>query len=198
MKTWLFLAAFIVLISCSKTTIDQPSENEKYPAFTLHTIKKGEHYAETNRLQLFNGNSLHFKVIFDSTAIYQNIQAENKLDINKLYGFSDCSTQHHVNSARFGWRWNGRSVDILAYTYVNKQRQSKFLGTALIGEEIDYSLSIHKHEYEFRFKQETVVMPRSCETDNVTGYLLYPYFGGDEAAPHDVHVYIRELKSITN
>ena len=187
-----YVCMAVLLMACSKG-IDTPSETTgKYPLYTLHTIKQGAHYAETNRFEIFRETGVWFSVIFDSSAVYSTLKSENRYDINKLYGFSDCSSAHHANSARFGWRWNGESVDILAYTYVNSIRQTKLLGTASIGEAGEYSLTIDKNVYRFGYKGQVVEMPRYCDTDKVTGYKLFPYFGGDETAPHDISVYIRE------
>ncbi len=38
------------------------------------------------------------------------------------------------------------------------------------------------------------IMPRASTTVKSSGYKLYPYFGGDEFAPHDVRVWIKEVK----
>jgi len=36
-------------------------------------------------------------------------------------------------------------------------------------------------------------MSRASSTATAVGYKLYPYFGGDEAAPHDINIWIKEL-----
>jgi hypothetical protein len=36
-------------------------------------------------------------------------------------------------------------------------------------------------------------MPRSSITAKASGYLLFPYFGGDETAPHDMGIEIKDL-----
>ena len=36
-------------------------------------------------------------------------------------------------------------------------------------------------------------LPRTSATSKAEGYKLYPYFGGDESAPHDIFIYIKEL-----
>jgi hypothetical protein len=35
-------------------------------------------------------------------------------------------------------------------------------------------------------------MPRKSTTIKAVGYKLYPYFGGDELAPHPVSIWIKE------
>ena len=116
-------------------------------------------------------------------------------DINKLYGFSDCDSNHHVNSARFGWRWNGQAIEIHAYCYVNSKRISAVLGTVKINEPAKMSIAIVTGKYMFDLKGEVHTMPRGCPGNFARGYQLYPYFGGDETAPHDVRILIREQKN---
>jgi hypothetical protein len=36
------------------------------------------------------------------------------------------------------------------------------------------------------------LMPRAAATVKAKGYRLYPYFGGDETAPHDITISIRD------
>jgi len=36
-------------------------------------------------------------------------------------------------------------------------------------------------------------MPRESTTTMAEGYQLYPYFGGDETAPHDIFIWIEKL-----
>ena len=50
-----------------------------------------------------------FVVKFDSTSIYNTLIPSNQYDINKLYGFSDNDSVHHLYSARFGWRWSDQA-----------------------------------------------------------------------------------------
>ena len=48
--------------------------------------------------------------------------------------------------------------------------------------------------YEFWIEGEKKsVVPRKATTGKASGYLLYPYFGGDETAPHDVYIWIRNI-----
>lgn len=51
--------------------------------------------------------------------------------------------------------------------------------------------SIGKYVFEMNGKKE--LMKRTCTEDSTSAYQLFPYFGGDEAAPHDVHIFIKDL-----
>ncbi|HEY4650008.1 MAG TPA: hypothetical protein VIG72_01285, partial [Pontibacter sp.] len=155
------------------------------------TIKNGEHSAGAPFLAR-QTDILTFEATFDASAIYQTIDRSNQGDINKLYGLADCRTDHHSNSARFGWRWYNNQLEIHAYTYLNKVRQSELIGVVELNKTYTYRIDLQGNKYIFRLNGTTVEMPRHC-TGLAEGYQLYPYFGGDEVAPHDISIAIREL-----
>ena len=120
------------------------------------------------------------------------MKAENQSDINKLFGFSDCGTMHHENSARFGWRWNGMAIEIHAYWYRDSIRQCKYMDTVSIGQSTEFAIKVLPQQYHFEMKEKTITVPRQCGSLVIDGYQLHPYFGGDETAPHDVTIHIKE------
>lgn len=155
-----------------------------------YLIEAGEHYADGVNAAAQISPELHFEATFDDSAIYATEDPRNQHDINKLYGFSDCSSHHHTNSARFGWRWLDGALEIFAYIYVDGERMWEHLGDATIGEASHYDLVTDGAEYVFTFDGTTVRMPRGCAGDGGVKYRLYPYFGGDETAPHDITIEI--------
>ncbi|WP_315819110.1 hypothetical protein [Paraflavitalea speifideaquila] len=185
-RTNALLLLLLGLAACQKTDIPE--------GFKEYIIPKGAHYATENSYQVVNKTELHFLVLFDSSSIYTSIDPKNNGDINKLYGFSDCGTQHQENSARVGWVWNGKAIELYAYCYANSIRSSKLLGSIAIGTPCE--LTIRPEASQYRFEQNgfpAVYMKRGCNTPGISGYQLYPYFGGDETAPQEVHIYIKEL-----
>jgi hypothetical protein len=188
------------LAACSKKQDDVVINNAAnkinstpYPGYKEYLIPANQHYATDNGLKLVNAKVMHFQALFDSSCIYTSRVAENVYDINKLYGFSDCGTLHHNNSARVGWLWNGKAIELYAYTYADSARSSLLLGTVAIGAPANISMSVQPHQYLFSYNGSTSSLPRSCTSDSIQGYQLYPYFGGDETAPHDIHIYIKDL-----
>jgi hypothetical protein len=161
--------------------------------FSKYTIKKGQHYCDQSTFKSINLTELKFIVRFDSTAIYQTVAAENQYDINKLYGFSDNNADHHQFSARFGWRWSEGALHLFAYVYNSGVMSFEELGTVSIGTENTCSIKITPAEYIFSLNKISKNMPRAGTTPTATGYQLYPYFGGDETAPHDIRIWIRDL-----
>ncbi|WP_246000438.1 hypothetical protein [Pontibacter diazotrophicus] len=161
----------------------------------IYTIKEGFHYADINSYKRRTTDRLRFSVVFDSTAIYTTADPDNQGDINKLYGLSDCGSAHHTNSARFGWRWYNGKLELHAYTYFNNERNAAYVGSVTLGEPAICEIRMENKKYVFYLNGKSVSLPRAC-TGTGEGYQLYPYFGGDETAPHDVTITIRELPEV--
>lgn len=163
-------------------------------SFTTYIILKGNNYCENNSYPPFKQNSLEFNVIFDSSCIYENADPVNQADINKLYGFSDCNTFHHANSARFGWNWMNDKMHIHAYCYADSVRFYKELGTVELDKEIACSIELLPGKYVFTLNGKKDTMLRHCDDSIASGIKLFPYFGGDEPAPNDIRIRIKEMK----
>ncbi len=185
------LVAFLAF-SCQKTA--QVPEEDVSDVYQEFIITKGSHSALKNDYRPVLINKLSFKVLFDSSCIYATVKEWNAEDVNKLYGFSDCNTGHHENSARFGWRWNGQAVELFAYCYVNSNRTVRWLAAIPIGHPVALSIRLDGNNYEFEVNGVIERMSRNCSTAFADGYQLYPYFGGDETAPHDIRILIKDLK----
>lgn len=179
------------LASCHTTGSVAPAADEISPSTVLYTIKKGEHDSGSPII-LTSVARIRFDATFDTSAIYRTQNEANQGDINKLYGVADCRTDHHTNSARFGWRWYNDQLEIHAYTYQNKVRQSKLVGVVELNKTYTYDLKLEEHKYVFSLNGTTVTLPRHC-SGPAEGYQLYPYFGGDEVAPHDITIAIRDI-----
>jgi hypothetical protein len=133
----------------------------------------------------------NFTAKFDDTGRY-NLGNVNQYDINKLYGFSDCFSSHHRNSARIGWVWNlsTSKMEIHAYTYADGKRNYKYITSVPLNKTIYYSIAIDSRNYIMTADGISVSMERGCKSKNANGYKLYPYFGGDEVAPHNITIEI--------
>jgi hypothetical protein len=181
-------------LACCNKSVDTVTGKKEAPAdkYKTYFIPKGQHYATDNNLKVVKVQQMQFMAIFDSSCIYTSRLAENQLDINKLYGFSDCGSTHQVNSARIGWRWNGSAIELLAYCYVNSGRKSQLLGTVAINQPATLAIQVSAGQYIFACNGKTITLPRHCSGNVAEGYQLYPYFGGDETAPHDIRLSIKE------
>lgn len=177
----LSIVLFILAVAC------EPKWKDPFERFT---IKEGKHYS-TYRTELLQNYLLSFEAKFDSSVIYQTKTEENQFDINKLFGFSDCNSHHQEHSARFGWRRVTDSVEIFAYSYVNEERISKLLGKTAPFTVDQYQLVLTDDAYIYHFNERKVSIPRTQSCDLGVYYLLFPYFGGNETAPHDIDIYIK-------
>jgi hypothetical protein len=172
----------------------QPPAN---PAATqpaiLYTIPAGGHFCDRNAPQLADVSELFFVVRFDDSAKYQTRDPANQTAINKLFGFSDNAGHHHQFSARFGWCWHRERLELHAYVYNNGVRSTKLLGTVELGKEHSCALRVEPNAYVFTLDGTTETMPRESPQPRARGYKLFPYFGGQEVAPHAVRIWIREF-----
>lgn len=157
-------------------------------------IKKDEHSSSPVYLKLFIGKSIQFQAVFNESAkyIFEGEASKNQSDVNKLFGFSDCSDSHMENSARFGWRWFNNELQILAFTHKDGKFSSTPMGAAEFNKVYNYSISLSndKTKYIYKFNNKTIEMDRGCSSNKAKGYLLKPYFGGDQVAPHDIKIKI--------
>lgn len=160
--------------------------------YTSYTIPAGAQYCEQEHFETIATNAIYFTVLFDSSAVYTTKNTSNQADINKLYGFSDNRAHHHSFSARFGWRWYNNKLTLHGYIYNDSVREYKELGAIAIGKPARCAILVRKDQYAFVLNGDTTHMRRTSKTDRAEGYRLYPYFGGDEYAPHKITIQIRE------
>jgi hypothetical protein len=196
MKTILFYSAFLLLICCTKPTdhyIKTIPQKLDATDYTKYVIKKGEHYSNLSTYKAIEITALNFIVKFDNSAIYTSKEKINQHDINKLYGFSDNNAHHHEYSARFGWSFINDALHLYAYVYNEGKRNITDLGTIAINTEKECSIKVSGTKYVFTVDDKSTSIERSSKTTKAKGYMLYPYFGGDETAPHDVHIAIKNL-----
>lgn len=185
MKQLLYLLLFAAgFISCHKPEITQDLDG-----FVVYTIKKGEHSAGSS-VSFRAGNSIECLGILTESCIY-TINPEDQGDTNKLFGLSD-ALSHSDHSARFGWRYYNNQLEILAYVRRDGNFYYEVLGTVQPGETQRYRIEILNDIYRFTFKDKVFDMPR---TSKYTGprYTLYPYFGGNITAPHDITIKLKRI-----
>ena len=174
--------AFIALISCSK--IDENG-------FKSYIIKEGKHRSGW-KWNTTRSNNFDIEVIFDESVKYTTIDPLNQYDVNKLWGVSDCGKHHSENSIRFGWRWLDDNLEILWYRRHANLFSFETITIVPLNETNYMNLSIKEDSYELSVNGVTTIISRPCSKD-FKRYKLYPYFGGDEQAPHNIKIKIKEL-----
>jgi hypothetical protein len=164
-----------------------------------YVIKKGKHYPEGLHMGLTFKKSIKFKAKFDESCLYDLHSVDNH-DINKLFGFST-TWHHHKQSARIGWRClDGKTIEVLTYTYNDSERDIEsdvVLGVVkpnevftceIIDYETNYQYSFHDSQYNYN----NIQIEKQSDWF-FFHYILYPYFGGNRNAPHDMKIYIEKL-----
>ncbi|RYZ18375.1 MAG: hypothetical protein EOO16_22645 [Chitinophagaceae bacterium] len=192
-------AAALLLGGCSKAidAVERGVENavsqNPAPGGALYTIATGAHYCDQNGYRPIETSEQSFAVRFDSSAVYTTANPENQYDINKLRGFTDNNSTDPLRfSARFGWRWSDGALRLFAFVHNNGSFTEKELGTVALNSEAQCRIQVKGAQYLFTLNGRTDSLPRLAATPSGKGYQLYPYFGGDEAAPHKVNIWIKE------
>ncbi len=158
----------------------------------MFVTRKGEHYAHPRMVESLQSRTLAFDAMFTETAIYNFGDPALQSNKNKLLGFSDCNSLHHENSARFAWQWFNERLEIYAYCYANGERVEKFVGIVDLGQFNHYRIEIKDDHYAFILNNEPPVhIKRGNTCERGVYHMLWPYFGGHVAAPHDVQIFIR-------
>jgi hypothetical protein len=196
--SFLFAVMAFVFAACNKTAetiINKIASAGDTGAFVRYTIPKGQQFCDQSGYRAVETSEMKFIVRFDSSAIYQTLSRENQYDINKLFGFSDNNADHHQYSARFGWRWSEGALRLFAYVYNEGSVTSSELTTVAIGTETACSIRVIPGHYIFTVNDVKQDLPRKATTVKGKGYQLYPYFGGDETAPHEIRIWMKEAIS---
>jgi hypothetical protein len=188
MKYPLIIFLLVLFTGCSKEDISTAPRIAD--GFTEYIISTGDHYCNRSAVTPVSLASMNFIVKFDSSAVYATTDPVNQFDINKLMGFTEGSDPH-LNSARIGWSFNNNALRLYAYVYNNGERISEEICSAPLNEEIDCFISIAADKYIFNVNDSQVHLSRINNSSTANGYLLYPYFGGDETAPADISIFIK-------
>lgn len=156
-----------------------------------YVIEKGEHKSKLAEDYLnapINENRLIFKARFLDGMYYSPAYE----DLNKLYGFCDCNSTVHQNSARFAWRHNGKGVvEIYTYVYADGKREFKKIGETYHNTVNEYEIIAKGDKYVFKFDDKIIEHQRTKNCKHGLRIRLYPYFGGNNPAPERqlIHIY---------
>lgn len=178
----LITACTVMLISC------EPGQ-DNFPQRQFVT-KEGEHYSQPRIVQMLQSDRLVFDATFNESAIYDFDDRALQTNKNKLMGFADCNSQHHENSARFAWQWFDNRLEIYAYCYVDGVRREEFVDVISIHERNRFEIRLTRHEYVFFLNglQKATITRSEKVCNRGVYYMLFPYFGGSVAAPHDISI----------
>lgn len=183
-------------------------------------IRKGTHSRFRLPKIIQEPFDISYRVKFTDSCRY-TLPSEDQLDINKLFGIGYFSWKvfymkkfgfiklpwvrpfHHVNSVRFGWRYNPsdkESIEILAYWYDDGIRMSYSMGFVNIGVEFVYQmfsdgdgnhyLNVFARDGQDYFHLMHFIVSLDSSLD--IGYSLGLYFGGNQRAPHNMEIIMKK------
>lgn len=151
--------------------------------------------------------------------VYATDKTEDEEDINKLYGFGEPNffkviaafvkdlfggriavEWHHEASARFGWNCNARGeIWLWAYSYARGVRTMRKICRVEADTEVNTEIYCAPGSYYFITPQALVVTtPRQSTGSRAFGFGLFPYFGGDNAAPNRMAIWLRRWRTPPN
>ena len=183
------LFILLVLIGCKKTDDD---------GYRVYTIDRGNHYSDGPIDKLFGNDnkadSWEWEVIFESSCIYLEsdlLNPSNYLDVNKLIGFSDCDRHHSQYSCRVGWRASGDSIELLIYKRDDNNIGFKSLKKVYPDQIVNVTLDFKDTIYTSCIDGICDTLVRPCPDWSGRKYSLFPFFGGQETAPHKMKIRIK-------
>ena len=187
----------LILLTLSSCIFEQGFKHNVTP----FTVEKGDHKFKEDKVGIritkpsfkTKGSSRIF-VSFDESTFYdKGLLGKDSMDINKLYGLSDCYANHLKNSARFGWRpIDSGLMEIFAYVYADGHRIIESMGTVTPYEQAYYQLDVKGDYYDFLFKGHQVSIKRVKNCNHGVYYRLFPYFGGNMGAPNQMRIWLYE------
>ncbi len=179
--------------------------------YTLYTIPQGGHYCDKSTIKSVSTQEMKFNAIFDASAIYTSVTPINQYDVNKLWGFSE-GLSNQYNSCRIGWSWNDGAIGgvnqigttalrLSAYAYVQGVRNIKEIAVVPLNTPIWCSIKPSGASYICTVSYTvsgvtnkfSATVPRGTTATTASGYQQFPYFGGNETAPHPVYIFIQSL-----
>ena len=181
----ILLVLFLILFSCKKEIDDL--------GFRTYIIPQGEH-SSGNFINHPVNSKITFDFMLDESAIYETEIPENQDDVNKIYGFSDFGVRHQKYSIRLGWRYIDNKIELCWLRHEEGRHSSATIRTIEPNEMYNATINITTFYYQIVVEGDTTLVRRRPEGNwgIVRRYYLYPYFGGNEYAPHDITIKIRD------
>jgi len=159
------LLILLLAFSCSKEVDDL--------GFRVYTIPAGSH-SSGSFLNHPDNSRISFQFKLDESAYYETEIPENQHDVNKIYGMSElqlCWLRHEEG------RHSSATIRTIEPDVI-----------------YDATIDIKTFFYVIVIDGDTTMVRRRPEGNwgIVRRYYLYPYFGGNEYAPHDITIKIKE------
>ena len=165
-----------------------------------YVIRQGSHRALPFSLGVYIDKKVMTRNVTFHPDCRYDLGNENQQDWNKLFGLGYLWSLH-TDSARFAWRYNKEKdcIEIAAYAYVDGERIMEYICNIQIGHTYTLSLDVTESRYTFTVNWGIVTMGQEEVLKNrskIISYKLGLYFGGNEVAPHEMHVTIDRVATL--
>jgi hypothetical protein len=162
----------------------------------FYLIKKGNHYASMSIFEKIGGigwniRTLSMRFVFRQECWWAPARNQDDYDLNKLAGIG-FGTNHHNNSVRLAWVpdfENQGMIKVFGYTYDEKKVGQKFSMTFIksvhVLDTITGKIESRDGNYYITVNEVTIQMENVNSDPNLC-FRLFPYFGGNNTAPHDM------------
>ena len=162
-----------------------------------YLIKNGNHYCSISIFERIGGigwkiTSLSMRFSFHNECWWAPPRNNDDNDLNKLAGIG-FGFNHQNNSVRLAWVPDFTTqgvIKIYGYTYDEKKVAPKFtfqyITSVHVGEICEARIESHGN-YAITVKGVTINMDNIKADPNLC-FHLYPYFGGNNTAPHDMTI----------
>lgn len=174
--------------------------------FVKYRFTPKSHYPRWWWIRLFKNftrkKSVTFKCFFDKSCFYKFNDVDD-YDINKLFGLST-TLDHHIQSARIGWRVKDNTFELTTYSYTSGKRDAikdiVVLGHVKQNELFECKIVAYEDYFYYELKtkdnKKTHIIPKDPSYDGIIGRYLEPYFGGNRKPPHNMFLFIKRKKSL--
>ena len=197
--------AFFALLVALVAPLSIPSAEGGSLPDKAFRIKSGQHYDTTFILNRTPGlhlsghtdRTLTFKARFHADAAYATQIPANQFDWCKLMGISTLRIHH--NSIRLGWRYSpsDNKIELGFYGYIQDQRFMEPIGKVDFNQWADVEIHMSNAGLMVRVGanrvQKNMSLGLSSFFPTATVILDTAYFGGDETAPHDIHIDVKDI-----
>jgi len=160
----------------------------------VYTIKQGNHSSGWHFNPYWRRNFVSAVVQFTPSCAY-DLPGADQADTNKLYGLS--FGLHSCWSARWGWKSRGTDSDtIILVPYMHERGK-------IVRPQGRLDVPINEDVYTEIERNGKVITFRAYSSHGTIhsvhemsgdpwhcGYMLHPYFGGSQTAPHDVSIFL--------
>ncbi len=166
-----------------------------------YLIKQGNHYCNVSIFERLFSIGTNVKRIFFSFKLHPECwwspaRNSDDNDLNKLYGLSFGLNSDHSNSVRLAWKPDfkvNNKIDIYGYIYDEKQTDPKqtslYITSVQAGADCMAMITNNGDKYEFMVNSVNAEMPNT-HPDPGLCFRLFPYFGGNNTAPHNMTIEI--------